>query len=447
MVESSSRALHRITHSRPSAQDDPEFSITFEDNPRRYTIIRQFWHVWRAKAIRRQSHVNSRAQIANRHYRHILLPLTFETWREKWRYFAVLQRRVERDRARTILTRCLTWWRYRATATTDQNERIHNEVVLRRMFRGWLRQTRLSQERLNSITLSNVLECWKAQTSTKQDLQTTAERWSRHHTLRKFWKEWFFRTCSVKTVQYYEIKLKQRLLVHWAFRTHQVRDQYRRSKIKSQRRLARLTIARWKMRVNDMAAQSDFAQRYWQTQTLHKALDRWRLAQQASLRAGLLRDQIENRLVFTAWVRWRDSTYDPFLCILNCSKTTIHANAHADWKLLKASFKSWRHDAASMKLENSINRECVRRTFTYWKVQLRGVLLGRLRDHRFLQEAMEIWRERFEGMQEVLDSTLEIVETSRTTKILWSSLQIWRERLAIRTEERDLGMVTPNILA
>ena len=138
--------------------------------------------------MRRRSRLNSQFEIADRHYRMILLPLTLETWKQKWRYFAVLQRRVERDRIGTILARCLNWWQYRNRLIVKQNERIHNEVALRRTFNAWLAQVRIKQQHLSSLTLSNVMERWKAKASTTRDLYAMAENWSRRHVLRQFGK-------------------------------------------------------------------------------------------------------------------------------------------------------------------------------------------------------------------------------------------------------------------
>ena len=68
-------------------------------------------------------------------------------------------------------------------------------------------------------------------------------------------------------------------------------------------------------------------------------------------------------------------------------------------------------------------------------------MLERVRDHRFLQEALETWKDRFEGIREELDTTYEIVEHARITKLLKSSLQLWRENLAFRHEEYEVAMV------
>ena len=286
-----------------------EFSIAFEEDPRKYTIIRQFWHAWRAKAIRRRSRRISQYEIADRHYVSILLPLTYETWRQKWRYFAVLQRRVDRDRVRSILTRCVNWWRYSAEVARKQSERIHNEVALRRMFKAWHREVRLKQERLNSITLNNVMERWKAKASTTRDLQGIADRWSRQHTLRRSWKEWFFRTCGVKTVQYHQIKLKQRTLALWVFRMRRIRDMHRHAVWKVRKNVLAFVMTKWKSSARVAAAQMRHADLHRRNQLLFKYLTTWQTTQQLSLRAGLLSDRIDNRVVSNSWARWRSTTY------------------------------------------------------------------------------------------------------------------------------------------
>ena len=298
------------THSSPRApvSASPEFSISFEDDPRRYTILRQFWHAWRAKTIRRRSRVASQIETADRHYRSILLPLTFETWRQKWRYFAVLQRRVERDRVRSTLSRCVDWWKYRAQEALNQSERIRNEVGLRRMFKAWLGQVRVKQEQLNSVTLNNVMERWKAKTSTTRDLQAMADDWSRRHVLRQSWKEWFFRTCGVKTVQYYQIKLKQRTLARWVFRMRRIREMRRHALYMVRKKALFSAMIKWKSSAQNIATQVQHADFHWRSELLIKSLGMWQTAQQLSLRAGLLSDRIDNRLVSHAWTRWRDTT-------------------------------------------------------------------------------------------------------------------------------------------
>lgn len=288
---------------------DPEFTISFDDDPRKYSILRQYWHAWRAKSIRRRSRLTSLVQVADQHYRHILLPITFETWKKKWRYFAVLRRRVERDRIKTILARCLDWWRYNTLHAIKRNDRIHNEVALRRMFNGWLDHVRIKQQRQASLTLSNVLEKWKAKASTTRDLNVTAENWARQRLLRLFWKEWFFRTCSVKTVQYYRIKLKQRALGRWLFKMRRLHEMSRRARFVAHRNVALTALTKWAVASQTVSEQTERAERHHRHRLLLTSLRIWERNQQFSLRIGLLGDRIDNRLIRDAWIRWRDVAY------------------------------------------------------------------------------------------------------------------------------------------
>jgi Sfi1 spindle body protein len=290
-------------------QREADFSISFDDDPRRYTILRQFWHAWRAKTLRRRSRLTALRDIADSHYRHILVPLTFATWKEKWYYFAILHRRVERDRKRSIVTRCLDWWRYRAQFSLKRNRRIHNEVVLRRMFKAWLEEVRLRRDQLNSVTLQNVMELWKLKASTKQDLRATAEQWNRRRMLRQFWKEWFFQTCSVKTVQYYQIKLQQRSLGQWILKMRHLHEKQRRALFVARRRIIASAWTRWESSTYSVLEKVERADQDWKLRTLSLSLATWRRTQKLSLRAGLLRDKIDNRLIRRAWDRWREITY------------------------------------------------------------------------------------------------------------------------------------------
>jgi hypothetical protein len=94
-----------------------------------------------------------------------------------------------------------------------------------------------------------------------------------------------------------------------------------------------------------------------------------------------------------------------------------------------------------MRLERSIDQRRQREYFTYWIVQQRGILLSRVRDQRFLQEALEIWKERFEGIQTVLDGTLEIAESGRNVRILSDSFSKWRRSLTMRNKQVELAIV------
>ena len=84
------------------------------------------------------------------------------------------------------------------------------------------------------------------------------------------------------------------------------------------------------------------------------------------------------------------------------------------------------------KLESHIDRRVVAESFSYWMVRHRGRLLERVRDQRFMQEALEIWRERFEAIHEALGPISKIIQQTRAIKVLRSTLQMWRETLAYR---------------
>src|SRR2546423_4926970 len=276
------RSMIQSIHSRNNSSSlrvpgstDQHFSISVEDGPRNYAVLRQFWHAWRAKAIRERVRESARVEIADKFYKCVLLPLIFDTWKQKWRYFAVLQRRVERDRKRSVSLRCLSWWKYRTRLTRQQNERIHNKVVLQRMFTAWITEVRVKREEMNSVTLSNVMEKWKAKASTNKDLQTIADGWSRQHVLRLFWKEWFFRTCGVKTVQYHQIKLKQRTVARWAFKMRRSREMNRHAKLFSRRRLISSLFTRWQDRTEAAIVREEKADIHWRGTVMRASIKTW----------------------------------------------------------------------------------------------------------------------------------------------------------------------------
>jgi Sfi1 spindle body protein len=305
-VDAASSSRHRVESPTLPHSD---FTLNFDGDPRRYTILRQYWHAWRAKAIRRRTRVVTMEQLADRHYRSILLPVTLETWKAKWRYFAILTRRVGRDRIRTILLRCLTWWKFKLRQSRLQDERIHNEVSLRRAFSAWLTLVRIKQEHMNTRTLSNVMQRWKSKASTNRDLSTVAERCNRQRLLRRFWKDWFFQTCSVKTVQYYQIKLKQRALGAWLSKHKRVRKMQRLAHYTGIRKLATTFLLHWECTARNVLDRIELADLLRQRRLLTTSLNKWRKAQHLSIRAGLLSDKIDNKYLVRSWRRWRDLTY------------------------------------------------------------------------------------------------------------------------------------------
>jgi hypothetical protein len=313
LMMQSNHSRNKLPPQRVSVSTDQHVSISVEDGPRNYAALRQFWHAWRAKAIRERVRENTQIEFADKFYKRVLLPLIFDTWKEKWRYFAVLQRRVERDRKRSVSLRCLSWWKYRTRLMQQQNERIHNKVVLRRMFTAWVAEVRMKRDQMNSVTLSIVMEKWKAKASTNKDLQTIADGWRQKHVLRQFWKEWFFRTCGVKTVQYHQIKLKQRSLARWTFKMRRSREMNRRARLSSRRRLISSLFTRWQDRTEAAIAREEQADIHRRRTILRVSVKAWLRNQQLSLRSGLFQDQVDNKLMNYAWKRWRMTTYPTIL--------------------------------------------------------------------------------------------------------------------------------------
>jgi hypothetical protein len=124
----------------------------------------------------------------------------------------------------------------------------------------------------------------------------------------------------------------------------------------------------------------------------------------------------------------------------------VDASTQAEWKLLRTSFKAWRDDAVASQLEKRMEGRSLKQYFRLWVIQQRGKLLGRVRDEWFLREALGIWRERLNEIQDALNSTLDVAERSRAKKILGTSIKLWRETLAIRNEEYELAAVLFNFV-
>jgi len=276
---------------------------------RNFTIIRHFWHAWRARCFRRRSRVATQLEMADRHYRMILLPITFETWKQKWRYFAILRRRVERDWGKKTLDRCLTWWKFSTEESRSDSRRIRYRLLMKRMYRTWLRRFRLRRDHKNSLTMSTVLDHWVQKTSGYRDLHRVAQHWDRRHVVRRFWREWFFRTCLVKTVQYYDIKLKQRCLARWVLRMRHLHELIRRGKIIHRRKLVSSALQNWKFSLSIILNQNAEATSQWRHRVLTESLHSWRRNLQLSLRAILLKEKIGNELLRVAFHRWKTTTY------------------------------------------------------------------------------------------------------------------------------------------
>ena len=311
------------------------------------------------------------------------------------------------------------------------------------MFNAWLAHVRIKQQRQASLTLSNVMEKWKARALTTRDLKVAADNWSRKRLLRQFWKEWFFRTCSVKTVQYYQIKLQQRTLGQWLCKMRRLHELNRHAVSVARRNMALSTLTKWASASQTLLQQTERAERYYRHHLLLTSLRVWEKSQELSLRTGLLGDRRDNRLIRDSWIKWRDVTYPypRFESVLMDSKTTIDAGAKANWNLLRNSFKGWRDDSMVSKMEREIDRRIITESFAYWIVRQRGRLLERVRDHRFLQEAVEIWKDRFDGIRDELDTICETLKHGRAAKVLKSSLRLWIENLAFRNEEDELALV------
>jgi hypothetical protein len=120
---------------------------------------------------------------------------------------------------------------------------------------------------------------------------------------------------------------------------------------------------------------------------------------------------------------------------------TVDAEGKANWSLLRTAFKGWKDDAVASRIEARIDRRIVSGALLCWVVRQRGRLLQRVRDQRFLQEAFEIWKERYEGIHNALESTSEIVEHTRSIKLMDESFRIWGERLQFSAEQVNIAEV------
>ena len=109
--------------------------------------------------------------------------------------------------------------------------------------------------------------------------------------------------------------------------------------------------------------------------------------------------------------------------------------------MLRTAFKAWHDEAMVTRMENHIDKRILSGSFSYWILRQRGRLLERVRDHRFQQEAFEIWRERFEGIRDALDSTGEIVQKAKSAKIVKSFFEMWLQKLRDREDEYEVAIV------
>jgi hypothetical protein len=177
------------------------------------------------------------------------------------------------------------------------------------MFKAWLTEVRLKHEQMNSLTLSNVLEKWKAKASTNKDLQAIADEWSRRHIFRQYWKEWFFRTCAVKTVQYHQIKLNQRALARWAYKIRRLQEMTRHATLYRRRRLILSLFTKWQDMTHLATTSEEQADTHRKRNVMLATMRAWQRNQQLSLRRALFQDQINNKMIKYAWNRWRLTAY------------------------------------------------------------------------------------------------------------------------------------------
>jgi Sfi1 spindle body protein len=124
---------------------------------------------------------------------------------------------------------------------------------------------------------------------------------------------------------------------------------------------------------------------------------------------------------------------------------TVDAESKANWSLLRTAFKGWKGDAVASRIEARIDRRIVSGALSFWVVRQRGRLLQRVRDQRFIQEALDIWKEQYEGIHNALESTSEIVEHTRSVKLMDESFRIWGEKLQFTTEQANIAKVIASV--
>jgi Sfi1 spindle body protein len=93
------------------------------------------------------------------------------------------------------------------------------------------------------------------------------------------------------------------------------------------------------------------------------------------------------------------------------------------------------------RITDGIDRRIVMEYFSRWRIAQRALLLNRVRQDRFLAEAFEIWRERYQGIHGVLDPSLLDFQKRRNLKLLRDAFELWRESSEMLEEQYEIATV------
>ncbi|KAK5709258.1 hypothetical protein LTR17_019938 [Elasticomyces elasticus] len=186
---------------------------------------RRCMHIWHDRALVLQATEEQARAIAAAHDRRMLLKQAFDEWRAKLRsrkkaHERELLRSEQDDQAghvwrQKLLYRAFSQWQGSLVYQREQVRKCHAQILRMRYFHRWRTLAVDNALKARSILLKKYLAVWRARLTRRQLREEQALAKCEESRMKACWRAWFWHFCCRRVESWREDSLKRRALESW----------------------------------------------------------------------------------------------------------------------------------------------------------------------------------------------------------------------------------------
>ncbi|OLL25758.1 Protein sfi1 [Neolecta irregularis DAH-3] len=385
-------------------------------------LIRYYLSAWRLKTTHRvHLHRQQYTYAIERDHR-ALLAEAFVSWREKSKFFRLLQKRASKARSIIIVEKSLSKWRSRYNNRSqdhrDLADYFNSIFLLRSCLKKWRYRISNDTHKGKLFLLDLMLQKWKCKYTRIKKLECQAEALYRRYLLALSWKDWFFKTCQTRATIYYNLKLAGKAVIVWINWTREAKILEIRADRVYRENIKRDYLNIWIKKLRVLQDMKMRASMYHEAKVIRYALDNWKRDTKLRKAATGYRQKIDEKLIQDCFVIWLWQLRE------NQKGSEFHRNV-----LISKYLIAWERQARLKQVTREVESNITFRLFHFWITQERAVLLGRVRDCRLVRDALAVWRNRYQNIRDTLYVVEKTVILNTEFRVQKKTFKNWKDRL------------------
>lgn len=364
-------------------------------NYRQLTFAREIIRHWRLRALRDSEYHQIQWELASIKDSRILASQVLAIWRDSI-YWKLLEKRVSFHRAQMASLKCWGIWKRKMLLKTRQKELIHQNILMRKIFRAWKVEADSTRTKIVHFQLRNYVRTWRQRLLQSRAMEVIAQRrYERDLKYRAYWTM-FYEYCNIRAPQIKAANLKRITFRSLRARLATTREHAALADDLRCYSILGRYLNLWRRDLvwtQDMALKADEERRYT---LLYNAILCWR--KEARLEP-LIRQCLETRTT---------NRLNTFISVWRSRLRQIQAADHVKKiNLLKSSIKSWRLQLRL--LQHSKYVKSIR--LSIWFDKYSAALADRCYKYHVWRRWFQMWQYRLHclvGLQEKADYRIRI---------------------------------------